>query len=342
MKIGIVAGGTLGHIKPGLVLAKELRKKHDVIFITSNKDKRFNAFDNLDYINKTYFVEAEGFNKHIFKNIKTLLKAQVAIIKIRTILEKEKVDVLIGMGGYISGIAMLSAKKNIYKIIHEQNKVMGFANKIVLNKVDKILLTFDLDLKDKHKRKAVVVSNPCLFTNIPNSSKRERNILITSGSNGAKEINDLAIDLITRNVLSSYDITLITGKKYYEEVVKQIGNKPNIKIYPFVNDMSSYIHNASVIIARAGSSTIFESIAMNTVMLLLPSSNVTNNHQYYNALEVVNGGMGEIIDKDCVVKKIYKVINNYNRYISNINNYKKHYNLNKIIKIIEEENISNS
>lgn len=337
MKIGIVAGGTLGHIMPGIVLSKELSKKHDVIFITSKKDKRFDILNNCSCIKKIYFVDVVGLNKKIYKNISPVIKAIKGRIDISKIIKEEKINLLIGMGGYVSGVAMLTKTKNVKKIIHEQNKVMGLANKIALNKVDKILLTFKMDLKDQYKRKSYVVSNPCLFTNIPSNKKGSMNILITSGSNGAKEINDLAIELIKSNHLNNYHITLVTGKKYYEEVISQVKPKHNIIILPFVDNMSEYIYNASLIISRAGSSTIFESLALDTVPLLFPSHNVTNNHQYYNALEVVNNGMGEIIDKDNVLKKISKVRNNYMEYLSNIRRYKKHYSLENIINIIEEE-----
>lgn len=342
MKVGIVAGGTLGHIMPGMILAKKLSEKHDVIYITSKKDLRFDIFENSVFLKKVYFVDVEGINKKAYKNIDTFIKGVKGLKEINKIIKEEQVDLLIGMGGAISGIAMVACGKKVKKIIHEQNKVMGFANKSVLRFVDKILLTFDIDLKDKLKRKSVVVSNPCLFTSVPNTIKDKNNILITSGSNGAQEINDLARELINSNYLMNYHITLVTGKKYYDEVISKINKTPNVDVYPFVNNMNEYIYKSSIVISRAGSATIFESLALDTVPLLFPSSNVTNNHQFYNALEIESSGMGEIIDKDTVLKKIHKVTNNYQEYILNIKRYKKHYDLDKIIKIIEEVGLSKS
>ena len=95
---------------------------------------------------------------------------------------------------------MLCTKRKIRKIIHEQNKVMGLANKVSIPVVNKVLLSFDIDLK-KNNNKKVIVSNPCLFINKPNIQKEENHILITSGSNGAKEINDLAIKIINNNII---------------------------------------------------------------------------------------------------------------------------------------------
>lgn len=337
MKIAIVAGGTLGHIKPGLILANELSKKHDVVFITSKKDKRFSILNKCVFIKNIYYVDAEGIKKKIKDNIKMIIKDIKAMKEIKKIIKEEEINMVIGMGGYISGLAIMSTNKKIKKIIHEQNKIMGFANKIVLKKVDKILLSFDSNIKDIYKRKSFIVSNPCLFVPSTKVAKEKTNILITSGSNGALELNDLAIKLINNNLLSNYHINLITGEKYYEEVKQKIKNKDNVDIYPFVEDLENYIAKASIIISRAGSSTIFESLSANTIPLLLPSKNVSNNHQYYNANEIVINGMGEIITADDVMKKIKKVNNHYNEYIANIKRYKKKYNLEKMIKIIEEE-----
>lgn len=340
MKIAVVAGGTLGHIKPGLVIAQELSKKHDVIFITSKKDERFAILNNCAFLKKVYYIESDGLKKNIIKTLKVIIKDVKAIKEIRKIINEEHISMVIGMGGYISGLAILGTPHKVKKIIHEQNKIMGLANKIVLNKVDKILLTFDLNLKDIYKKKSIVVSNPCLFINHSNQIKEKSNILITSGSNGAYEINQLAIKLINNNLLSNYHLTLVTGKKYYEDVISKLTNNNNVDIYPFIENLENYISSSSIIISRAGSATIFESLSSNTIPLLFPSSNVTNNHQYYNAMEIVTNGLGEIISDDDVIKKIHKVNNHYNDYVTNIKRYKKKYNLNKIINIIEEELIS--
>lgn len=341
MRIGIVAGGSLGHIMPGMILAERLSEKHDVIYITSKKDMRFDIFQNKDFLKKIYFIESNGFKRNVLENLKILIKDIYALNLIKKILKEEKLDMLIGMGGYISGLTLLTANSSVKKIIHEQNKVMGLANKVVLNKVDKILLTFHISLKDKYLKKTKVVSSPCLFKKSL-INKEDNNILITSGSNGAKEINDLAVKLINDGSLSKYNVTLVTGKKYYDETKSRVVKNENINIYSFVDNLYEYINKASVIISRAGSSTIFESISSETIPLLLPSSNVTNNHQYYNALEIETMGIGEIIDSDNVIRKLNKVINNKYEYLKNIRKYKKKYRLEDIIKVIEEVWTSNN
>lgn len=337
MNIAIVAGGTLGHIMPGLVLAKKLSEKHNVIYITSLKDKRFNVLDDAKYLNKVYYVDSSGFSKNIIKNIITIKKAVSAKTHILKILKEEQIDLVIGMGGYISGIAMLCKLKNCKKIIHEQNKIMGLANKVSLKYVDNILLTFNIDLKEKFNNKIHIVSNPVLFTSEFQTIKKQNKILITSGSNGAKEVNDIAINLINNHYLDNYDITLVTGKRYYENVKQEINNK-NVKILPFSNNLIDELKDASYVISRAGSSTIFESLSTNTIPILIPSKNVKGNHQYFNALEIKRMNLGEIAESaDDIVKIINKIKRNYQDYISNINSYKKRYSMDKIINIIERK-----
>lgn len=338
MRIAIVAGGTLGHINPGLILEEELSKKHQVIFISSLKDKKFEVLNKKDNI---YFVDCIGFNKKIFKNLKTLLKTIKAMNYIYKLIKKEKFDLVIGMGGYISGIAIFVA--NILKIktiIHEQNKVMGKSNKLVLRGTNKILLSFDIKLRQKYLVKSKVVSNMAMFVK-SEKQKLQRHILITSGSNGAKEINDIAIELINKGILSNYYVTLVTGQKYYQEVSKKIKRITNINIIPFTINLKDYIKTSNIIISRAGSSTIFESIGLDTVPILIPSSNVSNNHQYFNALEIKELGLGEMINKNCdaikeIEKYLKKISTNYKYYLNNILRYKEQYSLDKVIKIIEE------
>ena len=336
MNIAIAAGGSLGHINPGIILGEKLSEKHNVIYITSLKDKRFDVFNNLKSV---FYINCQGFNKSILHNINTCRKVIVGFNQIRKIFKKEKIDLVIGMGGYVSGISILTG--NILKIktiIHEQNKVIGRANKWVIKKVDKALLTFDIDINNVKK---YIVSNPTLFTSKPNTYKERKRILITSGSNGAEEINDLSVKLINKGYLDKYNITLITGKKYYESVKNKINNK-NVEIIPFVSNMNEYIYKSSIIISRAGSSTIFESIALDTVPLLIPSNNVTNNHQYYNSLEITKLGLGEAVNKnenlvDNVLKLIKRIEFDYDKYIYNIRKYKEQYSIESFIDIIEEE-----
>lgn len=345
MNIGISAGGTLGHIMPGLILAKELAKKHNIIFISSLKDKKYQVLYDAKYIKHIYYVESQGFGKNIIYNIKTIKKVFKASKKIKAVLKEEKIDLVIGMGGYISGITINIANKlKIKTIIHEQNQIIGLANKLVLKKSNKILLSFKSKIPLKYQKKTFIVSNPRLFVQKPeNIKKRSNQILITSGSNGAKFINELAIKICNNQSFNDYKIILITGKKYYNLTKEQIKNS-NVKVIEFVDNLLPYIYSSSIAIIRAGSSTIFETIAMETIPIIIPSLNVKNNHQYFNANEISNLKLGEIVLEDDnalenLKNQIKSINNNKNTYISNIKKYKSKYHLKRIIDLIEEEGL---
>ena len=106
MNIAIFAGGTLGHITPGLVIAKELSKRHNVIYITSLKDQKYEVVKKQYYLKDIYYIDCQGFAKNLFKDVITCKKAIKAIISIKSILKKNKIDLAIGMGGFISGVGI--------------------------------------------------------------------------------------------------------------------------------------------------------------------------------------------------------------------------------------------
>ena len=342
MKIAIVGGGTLGHIVPGLILGSNLAKKHEIIYITTKKDKRFNIFNKHKYLKKVYYIDSSGLSKNILTNIKIFFKDLKAMYQINKIVNSEQIDLLIGMGGYISGLTIFVANNlNIKTMIHEQNSVMGLANKLNLKKTNKLLLSYEDNTLKKYQDKITIIPNPRYTDALTlNKLNNKKHILITSGTNGSKFINTIMCDLLNIYDFPKYTITFITGKKYYDDVVKNIIKKPNIQILPFTNDLLKEMNLSSLVISRAGSSSLYEILGLKKLSIIIPSPNVTNNHQYYNAMEIVTNGLGEIISDDDVIKKIHKVNNHYNDYVTNIKRYKKKYNLNKIINIIEEELIS--
>ena len=160
-KIIISGGGTLGHILPIIPVIMDIYKQYDLYFIGTKKGLEKKYLENNDYnkyFKKMYFLDMEGINrKNIFKNIKVLYKYYIIRKQIIKIYETIKPNLIIGMGGYISGVSIkIANSKKIKTIIHEQNATMGLANKLVYKKVNKVLLSYDIDeIKEK-----VVIGNP--------------------------------------------------------------------------------------------------------------------------------------------------------------------------------------
>lgn len=328
MVILFSAGGTLGHINPALSFIKVIKEKYKkvkIIFIATLKEKNLEILK-TPLIDEIYFIESCGMSKNI---LKVFYKDYKALLKIKNILKKENVNIAIGMGGYISGLTIYVANKlNIKTMIHEQNSIMGLANKINIKKTNKILLTYPTTSLKKYNNKIRIITNP-RYTDSSNIKKinNKNHILITSGTNGSKVINNIMCDLLNIYDFSKYTITFITGKKYYDEVNKNIIKKPNIFIKEFTTDLLKEINLSSLVISRAGSSTLFEILGMKKLAIVIPSPNVTNNHQYYNAKEFSKLNLIKMIEeKELTLDNLYKAIldifKNENIYMQNINNFK--------------------
>ena len=192
----ICGGGTLGHIMPGVAIGKILKqKKYNIIFIMSSKDRKFETFTNIPDIDKSYYYEVEGINrKNYFKNIFGVIKNYCSYLKIKELLKEIKPSLVIGMGGYISGIVIKAAYSlSIKTILHEQNSVIGLANKLCLKIVDKVFLSFPID----NIKNSVVVGNPRILDTV-NILKNSiyNHITVISGSLGSSVINKTMIKFL--------------------------------------------------------------------------------------------------------------------------------------------------
>ena len=309
---------------PCVMLIKEIKnryKNNRIIVVSTTKDKSYEIL-NIKEIDKIYYIES---SKASF-NIKDQINNIKAYNKIKEIIKEEKVNLAYGFGGYISGIGILAAKSlKLKTYLHEQNSVMGKANKILSCYVDKVFLSYPIK---QMKKNYLLVGNP-VYLNAKlikkNIYKIKNKILFTSGTLGAKVINDLAVNLINHGYLKDYDIYIVTGKKYYEDVVKRVNNK-NIHIFPFCNNLIEEIASSEVVVSRAGSSAMFEILGTNTLSIIIPSINVTANHQYFNAEYFKELGMIEMIEEHDLtmnnfVNKLHLLIADKNSYLEKINNF---------------------
>lgn len=352
-RIVISGGGTLGHILPILPIIKEISNKYSLYFIGTKKGlekKYLKDNDFLKYFNEAYFLDMEGINrKNIFKNFKVLYKYFITTRKIKKIYKKICPDLVIGMGGYISGMSVEKASKmKIKTIIHEQNTLLGLANKLSYKKVDKVLLSYDIESLNIENK--VIVGNP-RYSDVKEKYKYddENNILIVGGSLGSKKINDIILNNIDYFLFENYKLCLVVGKKYYESNIKLINSikkkyKGKVVINSFLNDLVSIMSKSTVVVSRSGATTIAELLALKVPSILIPSPNVTSNHQYYNALELKKKEACVLIEETDLTKEILK--DSINHIITSFS-YKRQLvnNMSKIItndpkadfiKIIEE------
>lgn len=303
-KIIFVGGGTLGHIYPFIPVVKEIKDCYELYFIGTTNGLERSLIERTEGFKECFYLQMQGFRRRLsWYNIKTIKLYFQCKKEVNKIFDRIKPDLVIGMGGYISGVVLnVSLKRKIKTIIHEQNAVLGLANRLLVNKVDMVLLSFPVTNKIKNPH-VKVIGNPRLseiYYSYKIHHEENKFIVIVGGSRGSEKINDLIIDCYNKLIALGYRIVLITGKKYYEKKsmeIKKILNK-QIQIIPFTEKLIEYLKRASIVISRSGATTLVELMALSKICLFIPSPNVTNNHQEKNADILVN--------KECALKLLEK------------------------------------
>lgn len=305
MRVLLSAGGTLGHIKPAIIMGKYLKRHgHQVLLITTRCD-HFKKELITSYIGNNYIeLECYGLKNLNIKKVKTNI---LAYYKVKKIVKEKSIDKALGFGGYISGIASFAANKlKVDTYIHEQNSILGKSNYYLSHKVKKIFLSIPI----KQCKKGLVVGNP-VYDDVKEIATKnyhlKKQILFTSGSLGAQAINQLAVDFINSNFSKDYLIIIVTGRKYYEEVKKNIKKDEGVIIYKEIDNLIPYISSSSIVVSRAGASTLYEILACNTKAILIPSPNVVKNHQEKNAIyfkKIMDSLI--ICEKDLTLSFFYK------------------------------------
>lgn len=340
MRVIVTAGGTGGHIYPALAMInkiKEMEPNSKILYIgTHNRMEK----DIIPKYNIPFEeLEIYGFNrKKLLKNFKVLKCLIKSKKKCKKIIKEFNPDIVIGFGGYVTAPVISVAHKLGYKtVIHEQNSIPGMSNKYLMKKVDLICVSLKSSLNYFPKEKTIFTGNPCsedavkkeaLDKSILGLSKYKKLVLIVMGSLGATTINNYIVS-IKDKFNKDYEILFITGKKDYEEIIK---NKfpSNIKVVPYVDNLTRIMKNTDIIVTRAGASTLSEIIALNIPSILIPSPYVPNNHQYKNALDLVNNNAGLLIEEkelknDILITKIDELLNSpikYNEIKNNLNKLK--------------------
>ena len=335
MKFLIVAAKTGGHVFPALAISEELIKSnHEVTILGTGSDIENKAFKDLN--SKTFKLLIQGFrgNNALIK-LKVLFQVFINIFKVIKILRNEKIDAMIGFGGFITvpaGLACWIIKKPIF--IHEQNSVLGSANKI-LSKISKINF---LGMPIKNINNSIISGNPIResFFNYDeeNENNESINIYITGGSQGA--------DYINKNIpkalkgFSNINIKHQSGRNNSNKIREiYLHNNIDAEVLDFYSNPQQQIFWSDFVISRAGALSLAEITSMNKGILMIPLPNSIDDHQLKNAESIQAEGMGIIHQQndhiDSLEQKLEEII--INKYYDNWKKIipKNHINAKKII-----------
>jgi UDP-N-acetylglucosamine--N-acetylmuramyl-(pentapeptide) pyrophosphoryl-undecaprenol N-acetylglucosamine transferase len=322
MKVIFAAGGTGGHINPALAAAGCLRSRHpdaDILFIGTEEHMESKLVPNAGFDFRT--IEIAGFQrkltpKNFVKNIRTVGLIFKSSSQTKKIIREFAPDAVIGFGGYVSGpVVRTAAKMGIKTAIHEQNAFPGVTNKTLAKQVDAVMLT--VEQAEKYlspKNKPIITGLPVrreIFDADREFSRAklgvsENQIMILSmgGSLGAKTINENMVEVISAlHTDKKLFFMHSTGKygKWVPDKLKENGVDlslgSNVVVREYIDDMDVCLSAADLVISRAGASSLSEIEAVGRASILIPSPNVAENHQYHNAMTLVNNNAARVIEE---------------------------------------------
>ena len=306
MKIMIATGGTGGHINPALDLAhilKERNPKNEVIFVGSDNRMEATVIPDAGY--KFYGLHITTTAGSIFSKMTYATSLMKAYFESKKILKKEKPDICIGFGNYISVPLILAAHHlGIKTMLHEQNSFAGKANKFLSRFADAVVGCYESNQEQMPKANVRILGNPSasvvkdtvfdpeviksvgLSTEIPY-------VVFMMGSLGSSSVSkviDEAIPLFDQD----FQVMIVSGKAN----AYQFENKEskNVKFVPYI-DGKQALKGCLLAVTRAGATTISEICALPTAAVLIPSPFVANNHQVYNAKELVDNDAAIMIEE---------------------------------------------
>ena len=337
MRVIISAGGTGGHIYPALAIINKIKEKEpdsEFLYIGTHNRMEKDIVPSKGIPFKS--IEMYGFSKKIFKNFKTIKCLFKAFSECRKIIKEFNPDIVIGVGGYVTVPVIISAHKLGYKtFLHEQNSLPGKSNRFLSKYSDLVGVSFESSLDKFPKGKAVVTGNPCsedaleapvLLKSTLGLSATKKLVLIVMGSLGAGRVSKYLESELNKFEGKDYEVLFVTGKGSYDEVMTHSYPK-NVKIIPFYEGLTSVMKKTDVMVSRAGASTLSEIIALEVPTILIPSPYVANNHQYLNALDLINNNAALMIEEkdlsDGVLSEtVDKLINDDKKILEIKNNLK--------------------
>jgi len=307
MRVVISAGGTGGHIYPAISIINKIKEKEpnsEFIYIGTTDRMEASIIPKLGI--KYVGIEMKGLKKNIVHSIKALILFKEAIKKCKKVIKEFNPDIVLGIGGYITSPVIYSAKKLGYKtLIHEQNSIPGKSNKFLSRYADIIAVSLPGSVKYFDEKKTFLTGNPrseeVLQVKAINKkdlglSITKKLVMIVMGSLGSMTINNELLKIVPKFNSKEYEVLLVTGNNYYDKF-KEINAPSNVKIVPFLENMLNVLQKTDLIVTRAGASTIAEITSLGLPNILVPSPYVANNHQYYNAKELVDNEASLLLEE---------------------------------------------
>lgn len=322
MRVLFTCGGTGGHIYPAIALANALQKLEgpsDILFIGAERSLEREIIPEAGFALET--IRVMGLSRrNPWAAARSLAQALLATGRAGRIIKFFKPQVVVGTGGYASGPAIMAAVlARIPTLIHEQNAFPGLTTRLLAPFVDAVAVSQGESGPLLPKAKKLIVTGLPIRSSFYKTDRAVARrqlglaadslvVLAVGGSGGAQKLNDM-VAAIAPPLLEDKKIVLlqVTGERYYNDISEKAhnaGSPLQWRVIGFAYDMPMFLAAADVIISRAGASTLEEITAVGVPAILIPSPNVTDNHQQHNALAMIKAGVATMITEDEISEDI--------------------------------------
>ncbi|MGN1203129.1 MAG: undecaprenyldiphospho-muramoylpentapeptide beta-N-acetylglucosaminyltransferase [Eubacterium sp.] len=331
MKIIFATGGTAGHINPALAVASYIRETNEnaeILFIGTADHMESRLVPEAGFDFKT--IEISGFKRSfspqaISHNVKTVFRLMKSSGESKKIISDFKPDVVVGFGGYVSGPVLQTAvKMGIPTCIHEQNAFPGITNKTLAKEVDRVMLTVEDAKKHLEPKNEVEVTGLPVRGELLKADRDMARaqlgipddkylVLSFGGSLGATPINEAMFNILLSSAESGQYFHIhsvgTNGTEFLNKFAENGfvgGKKGTVEVRQYIDNMDICMAAADLVIGRAGASSLSEIEAMGKASILIPSPYVAENHQFHNAMALVNRNAGCVIEEKDLTSELLK------------------------------------
>ena len=334
MNVIFTCGGTGGHINPAIAVADLLRQRRpetNILFVGAEDGMENKLVPAAGYDLET--LKISNFQRKltpagIWHNLVTAGHIAGSLRKASKLIDRFAPDVIIGTGGYASFPTLkMGTRKGIPTAVHESNAVPGLATRLVADNVDRIMVSFPESAnRYRHPERVVATGTPVrsefIYTKRADARAAlgldERPLVVSYwGSLGAREMNKIIAKFMAlesqTDAFHHIHATGSFGWRWMPDFVREQGvdleKHPNIRMQEYINNMPTVMAAADLVICRAGASTISEIEAAAVPCIMVPSPNVTDNHQAHNAETLAKRGSALVLpESECSGERLYETV----------------------------------
>lgn len=322
MRIIFGTGGTGGHLYPALALASYIKQQDpnsEFLFVGTTNRLEAQVVPQMGYAYQG--MDLQGLVGSPLNKAKAAWKFVRSIRQSKKIVRAFKPDIVVGFGGYpSSSIVLGAAQLHVPTMIHEQNSIIGLANKMLIKHADAIVACYSKAAAEFPADKTYLYGNPRAtqvleaelrdVSHIYGLDPQKKTVLVVMGSLGSSSVNRVIEAAIEQIGKKDYQFIFVTGQKQYETEKAKLTHLPdNVRLISYVDDMPSLLKSVDLVVTRAGASTLAEITSLGVAALIIPSPYVAMNHQEYNARELVEAHAAEmILEKDLTETRLLETI----------------------------------